>query len=88
MAATLRLPGFVTDCQTGITHLLQFADAWDALRQEYNAMQANGVVITDADVAELGVTAAQFNAALGAMQEVVDHAHVATRAAKLYRVKR
>jgi hypothetical protein len=81
-------PGFITDAQSLITQTLQFADAWSALKAEWDTFSANGISITDADVAALGVTAAQFNAALGAQQEVVDYIHVATRAAKLYRVRR
>jgi hypothetical protein len=81
-------PGFVNDCQTQITETLRIADAWSALKAEFDTFASNGVAITDADVAHLGVTAAQFNSALGAQQEVVDYLHVATRAAKLYRVKR
>jgi len=88
MATSQRLPGFIADAQTAITNELQFADAWSGLKTEYDAMVANGVVITDADVAALGVTAAQFLQALLAMQEVVDYIHVATRAQKLYRVRR
>ena len=81
-------PGFITDAQNVITMQLQFADNWSALQQEFSTWAANGVVLTDADVAALGVTAAQFNQALAAQQEVVDYIHVATRASKLYRVKR
>lgn len=81
-------PGFITDAQTLITQELQFSDAWSALQQEYATFTTNGVTISDADVAALGVTAVQFNQALVAMQEVVDYVHVATRAAKLYRVRR
>lgn len=80
--------GFITDAQNLITQNLQFADNWSALQQEYSTFTANGITITDADVVALGVTAAQFNAALSAMQEVVDYVHVAIRAAKLYRVRR
>ena len=59
-------------------------------------MTTNGALPTQADVDEVfglnggnqpNITLAQFNAALGAQQEVVDYAHVATRAAKLYRAK-
>jgi hypothetical protein len=80
--------GFIQDAQTQITEILRVADNWSALQQEYSTFAANGVVITDADVASLGVTAAQFNQALGAQQETIDYIHVATRAAKLYRVRR
>ncbi len=80
-------PGFITSAQTVITQVLQFSDVWSALQQEYSTFTANGITTTDADVQNLGVTAAQFNAALSAQQEVVDYIHVATRAAKLYRVK-
>lgn len=87
-----RTQGFVSDTQNLITQLLQFADNWSALQQEYAAMTTNNGLPTQADVdAVFGsgvVTLAQYNAAIGAMQEVVDYAHVATRAAKLYRVKR
>ncbi len=81
---------FLYDCQTGITNVLQFADAWSALKAEFDTFTANGVIITDADVQKIlpDVTAAQFTAALTAMQEVVDYLHVATRAAKLYRIRR
>lgn len=81
-------PGFINDAQTLITNTLQFADAWGALQQEFSTFATNGITITDADVVALGVTAAQFNQALAAQQEVVDHIHVPTRAAKLYRVRR
>lgn len=82
--------GFIQDCQTQIGLLLQIADNWSALKAEFDTFATNGITITDADVQAVipGVTAAQFNAALGAEQEVVDYVHVATRAAKLYRVKR
>lgn len=80
--------GFITDAQTNMTEILRIADNWSALQQEYATFTANGITISDPDVAALGVTAAQFNAALVAMQEVVDYVHVATRAAKLYRVRR
>jgi hypothetical protein len=86
--ASPRLAGFINDCQTLITNELQFADAWEALKQEYTAFGTNGITITDADVADLGVTAAQFLAALAAMHSVVDFIHVPATAAKLYRVRR
>jgi methionine synthase II (cobalamin-independent) len=88
MATSVRLPGFIRDCQSLITNELQFADAWEALKQEYAAMQANGIQITDADLTEIGVNTQQFLAALAAMQEVVDYVHTPVRAAKLYRVRR
>jgi len=81
-------PGFLTDCQSQITEQIGSADRWSALKAEFDTFTTNGITITDADVAGLGLTAAQFNAALTAMQEVVDYIHVATRAAKLYRVRR
>lgn len=83
-------PSFIRNCQTQITQTLVVADAWSALKAEYDTFTANGITITDADVEAMipGLTAAQFNAALGAQQEVVDHVHIATRAAKLYRVLR
>ena len=83
-----RLPQFILDCQDLITRTLAIADSWSALQQEYSTFATNGITITDADVQGIGVTAAQFNQALVAQQEVVDYVHVATRAAKLYRVKR
>lgn len=86
-----RLNGFIQDVQTIITQQLEFADAWSALQQEYNAMQTNGVVIAQTDLdAVFGagvVTVAQWNAALVAQQSVVDNIHVAATAAKLYRLK-
>ena len=90
--ATPRIQGFIGDTQTQITQILQFADAWSALQQEYNAMTTNNALPTQADVdAVFGtgvLTLAQYNAALSAMQAVVDNIHVAATAAKLYRVKR
>jgi hypothetical protein len=86
-----RKTGFITDCQTLITEELRFADAWEALKQEYAAMQTNGITITLADVQQVipDITdIAHFNAALSAMQEVVDYVHTPVRAAKLYRVRR
>ena len=83
-----RLAGFINDCQTLITNELQFADAWSALKAEYDTFATNGITITDADVEALGVNAAQFGQALQAMQSVVDYIHVPATAAKLYRVKR
>ena len=80
--------GFIQDTQTQITEILRVADNWSALKSEWDTFATNGITITDADVAALGVTAAQFNQALAAQQEVVDYIHVATRAAKLYRVRR
>lgn len=83
-------PTFISDCQTLISQELQFADAWSALKAEFDTFATNGISITDADVEAIipGITAAQFNQALAAMQEAVDYIHVATRAAKLYRVRR
>lgn len=82
--------GFIRDCQTLVTEQLRITDAWSALQQEFSTFSTNGVVIDDAAVQAVipGVTAAQFNAALVAEQEVVDFTHTATRAAKLYRIRR
>lgn len=90
--ASPRTQGFIADVQNIITQQLQFADAWSALQQEYAAMTTNGALPTQGDIDTVfgtGVlTLAQFNAALVAQQEAVDYVHVATRAAKLYRVRR
>ncbi len=86
--ASPRMTRFIIDCQAQITNVLQFADSFDALKHEYATFSTNGVALTDADVAELGVTATQFTQSLVAFQEVVDYCHVSTRAAKLYRLKR
>lgn len=84
--------GFLTDAQTLISETLRFADAWSALKSEFDTFAANGITIEQSQLDALFgagvVTVAQFNAALGAQQEVVDHIHVAARAAKLYRVRR
>lgn len=81
--------GFIRDVQTTITQVLQHADAWSALQQEYATFTTNSVTITDVDVQAImpNLTAAQFNQAMAAMTEATDYIHVATRAAKLYRVK-
>lgn len=85
-------PAFLRDCQTQITQVLQTADAWSALAAEFATFATNGIVIAQEDIdAIFGVgivTVAQFNQALTAQTEVVDYVHIATRAAKLYRVKR
>ena len=90
--ASTRMTGFIADCQTQITQILNTADAWSALQQEYAAMTTNGTLPTQADVdAVFGVgviTLAQFNAALTAQQSVIDNIHVPATAAKLYRVRR
>ena|SRR5687767_10181860 len=91
--------GFIADCVTQIGEMLRIADAWSALKAEFDTFTANNVAITQEQLNTIfgtdggdppvpNVTVPQFNAALGAQQEVVDHVHVATRAAKLYRVRR
>ena len=87
-----RLQQFVYDCQTQITETLKVADAWSALKAEYDAMTTNGVLPTQTEIdAVFGagvITLAQFNAALGGQQEVITYIHDPIRAAKLYRVRR
>lgn len=86
-----RKDGFIKDCQTLITNELQFADAWEGLKQEFLAMQANSVNITqqDLDAAGMtGITPQQFQDALTTMQTVVDFIHTPATAAKLYRIRR
>lgn len=83
-----RLPNFILECQNIITQQLAFADAWSALQQEFATFSTNGITIQDADVAALGVNAAQFTQALVAQQAVVDFVHAQAQAPKLYRVKR
>jgi hypothetical protein len=90
--AVPRIQGFIADCQTLISEQLRITDAWSALQQEYAAMTTNNALPTQPDIdAVFGtgvLTLAQFNAAISGEQEVVDYVHTATRAAKLYRVKR
>lgn len=98
--AMARLEGFVRDCKTQISVMLDRKDAWSALKSEFDTFTTNGTPLTQEDVnAVFGVegvppnetpilTLAQFNAAITAMQQVIDHAAVSTRAAALYRVRR
>jgi hypothetical protein len=83
---------FITDCQTGIVQVLQFADNWSALKAEFDTFAANGIAITQGDLdAVFGagrITVAQFNETLAAMQTAVDFIHAPAQAPKLYRVKR
>lgn len=83
-----RLHNFIYECQSSITNYLALTDNWAALQQEFATFSTNGITIQDADVADTGLTAAQFMAGLTAMQQVVDYAHVLARAAALYRLKR
>ena len=87
-----RMTGFIADTQNQITQLLQFAHNWSALQQEYAAMTTNGTLPALPDVeAVFGVgalTLGQYNAALAAMQAVVDNIHVSATRATLYRVKK
>lgn len=88
-----RTQGFIADTQTQITNLLQFVDYWAALQQEYAAMTANNALPTQADVDAVfppagTLTLTQYNAALTAMQAVVDSVHVAATRNALYRVKK
>lgn len=86
-----RMTGFINDTRTTITNLLQQADVWSALQQEYAAMTTNAALPTQADIdAVFGtgvLTLAQYNAALTTMQAVVDNIHVAATRAALYRVR-
>lgn len=97
--ARVKLDGFVRDCKTQIDQMLQRKDLWSALKSEFDTFATNGNPLTQEDVnAVFGVddsepplpnlTLAQFNAAITAMQQVIDHAAVSTRAAALYRVRR
>lgn len=87
-----RQSGFVADTATQITNLLQFADYWEALKQEWEAMLTNGNKPTLSDVEAVfgaGVlTVAQYEAALQSMQAIVDSIHASATRAKLYRMKR
>jgi hypothetical protein len=87
-----RITGFVADTQTQITNLLQFADSWSALQQEYSALTTNNALPTQADIdAVFGtgvLTLAQYTTALTTMQAVVDSIHVSATRAALYRVRK
>ncbi len=86
-----RVAGFIENVRSAITESLRIADAWSALKYEYDAFTTNGVSITQADLDNVFgagvVSVAQFNAALVAQQGLVDALHVPATAAKLYRLK-
>ena len=87
-----RQSGFVTDTASQISGFLDTADRWSGLKEEWEAMTTNGTKPTQADVDIVfgaGVlTLTQYEAAIAAMQTIIDSVHVAATRAKLYRMKR